>query len=264
MAGAAARGPRNRVAALIEAALVELDLRAELLRSTEGSGPRRPLGSVYLGGGTPSLLTPAQVGRLLERVDERLTIAPDAEVTLEANPGADERGDLAGFRAAGVNRLSLGAQSLDDGALRRLGRRHRAADVMSAVAAARAARFSNVSLDLLTDIPGQTIDAWRASLEHALALEPEHLSVYALALTDPDAEGLTGPRGDHLPLTRGARAWRERARAEQSEERAASLPGHRTRRTRLRWPSPSLLERGVAGGLPGGRGSGLPAAGRPR
>jgi len=80
-----------------------------------------------------------------------------------------------------------------------------------------------VSLDLLTDVPGQSLDSWRATLEGALALAPEHLSVYALGLDDPDAEGLTGPGGDHLPLTPGARRWRARARAEQSEERAAAM-----------------------------------------
>jgi oxygen-independent coproporphyrinogen-3 oxidase len=223
VAGAAARGPRNRVAELVEAELVELDLRAGLLGTTDRGRPKRALDSVYLGGGTPSLLTAVQVARLLERVDERLTVAPGAEVTIEANPGADELGDLAGFRAAGVNRLSIGAQSLDDAALRRLGRRHRAGDVVAAVAAARAAGFPIVSLDLLSDIPGQSIDAWRASLEWALALEPEHLSMYTLALADPEADGLTGPQGDHLPVTRGARAWRERARTDQSEERAAEM-----------------------------------------
>ena len=173
--------------------------------------------------GTPSLLTAAQVGALLEAVAARLGIATDAEITLEANPGRDERGDLAGFRAAGVNRLSMGAQSLQDGELTRLGRRHRAADVATAMSAARAAGFESVSLDLLTDIPGQTLGTWRATLQRALALDPDHLSVYTLALDDPDAEGLTGPAGDHLPVTRGARRWRVRARAEQSEERAARM-----------------------------------------
>jgi oxygen-independent coproporphyrinogen-3 oxidase len=88
---------------------------------------------------------------------------------------------------------------------------------------ARAAGLESVSLDLLTDVPGQTIDSWRASLSAALELQPQHLSVYTLALDDPDAEGLTGAEGDHLPLSRGARTWRQRARAEQSEERAAEM-----------------------------------------
>ncbi len=184
---------------------------------------RSPLTSVYLGGGTPSLMQPAQVAGLLAAVEASLGIDRDAEVTLEANPGADEIGDLAGFRAAGVNRLSIGAQSMADGELQRLGRRHRRADVEAAVGAARAAGIGSISLDLLTDIPGQTLRSWRRTLQASLDLSPDHLSVYTLTLDDPDAEGLTGPLGDHLPVSRGARAWRKRAAAGQSDERAAEM-----------------------------------------
>ncbi len=222
VAGAAARGPSNRIEALLVAVTRELELRAEALDATFGRAGA-PLRSVYLGGGTPSLMQVEQVAGLLAAVDRWLGIAAEAEVTLEANPGADEIGDLAGFRAAGVNRLSIGAQSMDDAELRRLGRRHRAADVAAAVDAARDAGFGSLSLDLLTDVPGQTSLSWRATLRAALTLEPEHLSVYTLTLDDPDAEGLTGPDGDHLPLRSGARAWRTRALAEQSDERAAEM-----------------------------------------
>jgi oxygen-independent coproporphyrinogen-3 oxidase len=95
--------------------------------------------------------------------------------------------------------------------------------VGAAVEAARAAGVPSVSLDLLTDVPGQSLEGWRATLEAALALAPDHLSVYTLTLDDPDAEGLTGPTGDHLPVSPGARRWRARARAGQSEERAAAM-----------------------------------------
>jgi oxygen-independent coproporphyrinogen-3 oxidase len=218
-AGAAARGPGNRITAIFEALLTELDLRAALLPSDR----RPPLASVYLGGGTPSLLTADQVGRLLDRIRVRLGLADDAEVTLEANPGADEVGDLAAFRAAGVTRLSIGAQSLDGSELRRLGRRHRPSDVVAAMSGARRAGFASISLDLLADVPGQSLGSWRRTLSMALDLGPDHLSVYSLTLDDPDADGLTGPLGDHLPLRGGARAWRQRARAEQSDERAAEM-----------------------------------------
>ncbi len=218
VAGSSARGPKNRIEAVLRALHTELALRT----ATQPTA-RTPLRSVYLGGGTPSLMSARQVGALLDAVAGRLGVADDAEVTLEANPGADEIGDLAGFRAAGVNRLSIGAQSLDDRELKRLGRRHRSSDVVAAVAAAREAGFESVSLDLLTDIPGQTLDAWRSTLVATMRLEPEHLSAYTLTLDDPDAEGLTGLAGDHLPLGRGARAWRERVRAQQSEERAADM-----------------------------------------
>jgi oxygen-independent coproporphyrinogen-3 oxidase len=222
VAGAEARGPRNRVAALLAAVHAELALRAASLDERFGRD-RPPLVSVYIGGGTPSLMAAGQVDALMEDVAARLGIAADAEVTLEANPGADELGDLAGFRVAGVNRLSIGAQSMHEAELRRLGRRHRAHDVVAATASARRAGFDSVSLDLLTDVPGQTLGSWRATLEAVLALAPDHLSVYALTLDDPDAEGLTGPDGDHLPVSRGARAWRERAATEQSDERAAQV-----------------------------------------
>jgi oxygen-independent coproporphyrinogen-3 oxidase len=224
-AGSAAVGPRSQVAAFLLALRRELDLRADLFDAAfgaPGSPARPPLASLYLGGGTPSLLPAEAVEELVAAVRERFGLAPGAEVTLEANPGSDDRGDLAGFARAGVNRLSLGAQSLDDGELRRLGRRHRAADVGEAVAAARAAGIAAVSLDLLYDVPGQRLATWAATVEAALDLEPDHLSCYALTLDDPDAEGLTGPLGDHLPTTPGARRWRERAERGQDEDRAAA------------------------------------------
>ncbi|MGZ6327872.1 MAG: radical SAM protein, partial [Candidatus Limnocylindrales bacterium] len=158
---------------------------------------------------------------LLQLVERRFGLARDAEVTLEANPGPDELGDLAGFRAAGVTRLSLGAQALDGAALRRIGRRHRPGDVVEAVRRARAARFRSLSLDLLYDLPGQPPGSFAETVERSLELAPDHVSAYALTLDDPDAEGLTGPSGDHLPVRRGARAWRTRAAAEQDADRAA-------------------------------------------
>ena len=226
-AGAAARGPMARIAAFLDAVLTEIDLRTEDLDDRFGSG-RPPLDTVYIGGGTPSLLPSDDIERLLARVRERFGIAPGAEVTLEANPGPDERGDPATLRRAGVTRISFGAQSLDDGELRRLGRRHRAADVASAVAGAREAGVASVNLDLLYDTPDGTLATWRATLDTALELAPDHLSLYALTLDDPDAEGLTGPAGDHLPTTRGARRWREGARPAQDEDRAAAEYRHAT------------------------------------
>jgi oxygen-independent coproporphyrinogen-3 oxidase len=225
VAGAAATGPRNRVGAFVAALLRELDLRADLLDATHGpagGAGRSPLDSVYLGGGTPSLLPASAVAELVDRVRARFGLADSAEVTLEANPGPDDRGDLAGFARAGVTRLSLGAQSLDDAELRSLGRRHRAGDVADAVLAARAAGIGQVSLDLLYDLPGQRLATWLGTIEAALELSPDHVSCYALTLDDPDAEGLTGPLGDHLPTTPGARRWRDRARPSQDEDRAAA------------------------------------------
>jgi len=219
-AGAASRGPRARVAAFLEALTIELEMRADGL--DERFGTSRPaLETVYLGGGTPSLLPASTIADLLDRIRARFGLAADAEVTIEANPGLDERGDARSLRAAGVTRFSLGAQSLSDPELGRLGRRHHAADVADAVEAARSAGIHSVGLDLLYDIPDSTLGSWTATLDAALGLEPDHLSLYALTLDDPDAEGLTGTVGDHLPTTSGARRWRERARQHQDDDRAA-------------------------------------------
>jgi oxygen-independent coproporphyrinogen-3 oxidase len=220
-AGAAARGPRTRVAPFVEALRAELTLRADALDVAFGAG-RPPLETVYLGGGTPSLLPAGAVADLLGLVRARFGVAAGAEVTLEANPGPDERGDTGALQAAGVTRLSIGAQSLSDRGLRRLGRRHRASDVGAAVAAAREGGIGSVSLDLLYDTPDASLADWIDTLEAALVLGPDHLSLYALTLDDPDAEGLTGPAGDHLRTTAGARRWRALARPRQDEDRAAA------------------------------------------
>lgn len=229
IAGSATRGPTNKVARYVEALLRELELRADVLDATFGSpgdAGRPPLETVYLGGGTPSILSPDALGRLLGRIRERFGVAADAEVTLEANPGPDERGDPLALRQVGINRLSFGAQSLDDTELRRLGRRHRAHHVADAVEGARAAGIGSINVDLLYDIPDTDLPTWMATLDAALGLAPDHLSLYALALDDPDAEGLTGPLGDHLPVTRGARRWREGVRPGQDEDRAAAQYHH--------------------------------------
>jgi oxygen-independent coproporphyrinogen-3 oxidase len=224
-AGAVARGPRARVDAFLSAIRIELELRADALDAAFAA-VRPPLETVYLGGGTPSLLPGEAVATLLDLVRCRYGIADGAEVTIEANPGPDERGDLRALRDAGVTRVSFGAQSLAAGELKALGRRHRPADVRSAVDEARVAGINSVSLDLLYDIPGSTQATWVDTLEAALDLEPDHLSLYALTLDDPDAEGLTGPTGDHLPTTTGARRWRERVRPQQDEDRAAEQYTH--------------------------------------
>ena len=225
-AGAAARGPRSRIAAFVEALRVEIGLRADAADARfgpPGVAGRPPLDSLYFGGGTPSILDPAIVAGLIQLIDRRFGLADGAEVTLEANPGPDERGDPAAWRDAGITRISFGAQSLDGAELRRLGRRHTPADVADAVIEARAARIDSISLDLLYDVAGQSLATWERSLDGALALRPNHLSMYALTLDDPSAEGLTGPSGDHLPTTSGARRWRERARPNQDEDCAAAM-----------------------------------------
>jgi putative oxygen-independent coproporphyrinogen III oxidase len=223
-AGADARGPRAQTGRMYEAVSRELELRADALDAAfgvPGTDGRPPLASVYLGGGTPSLVPAEWLARLIAITRTRYGLTADAEMTLEANPGPDERGDPVAFRQLGVNRVSFGAQSLNGTELRRLGRRHSPADVATAVAEARVAGIESVSLDLLYDVPGQTLASWETTLKAALRLAPDHLSLYALTLDDPDSEGLTREGGDHLPTVPGARRWRERAGREQDEDRAA-------------------------------------------
>lgn len=155
-------------------------LLAELAWEAARLGPR-PLGSIFFGGGTPSLMSPETAASLIETATRLFPPLPDLEITLEANPTSVEREKLAAFRKAGVNRLSLGVQSLDEAALRFLGRRHSAAEARAALDAARHV-FPRLSFDLIYARPGQALPAWRAELAEALSLGPDHLSLYQLTI----------------------------------------------------------------------------------
>jgi len=181
----ALRGPLDEDAYL--GALV-----ADLARDAPLAGGR-PVVSVFIGGGTPSLVSGAFVGRLLEAADRELGLAADAEVTLEANPGTVDAARFRDYRAAGVNRLSLGVQSLDDRHLAALGRIHGRADGLAAVELARRAGFDNLNLDLMHGLPGQTIPQALAELEGVLALGPEHLSWYQLTIEPNTAFAASPP-----------------------------------------------------------------------
>jgi oxygen-independent coproporphyrinogen-3 oxidase len=142
----------------------------------------RPLTSVFLGGGTPSLFSPAAIGRLIEHVRSTLGLEDQAEVTMEANPGTIERGRFSEYREAGITRVSLGAQSFDARQLQRLGRIHSADETRRAAEELHAAGLANFNLDLMYALPGQTADAALADLQAALALQPAHLSQYHLTI----------------------------------------------------------------------------------
>jgi len=143
--------------------------------------PGRTVSTIFFGGGTPSLMKPETVGAVLDAIGRHWTIAPDVEITLEANPSSVEAGRFRGYRAAGVNRVSLGMQSLDDAVLKQLGRLHTAREALDAVALARGI-FDRFSFDLIYARPGQTVAAWRAELARALAEAGEHLSLYQLTI----------------------------------------------------------------------------------
>ncbi|MEW6320010.1 MAG: radical SAM family heme chaperone HemW [Acidobacteriota bacterium] len=154
-------------------------LAAEIARAAE---PGTPADTIYFGGGTPSLLDPDDVARLVAACRRAFDVTLDAEVTLEANPEGVTRDRLAAYRAAGVTRLSLGVQSFDDAELRRLGRLHTADAAAGALAAARDAGFDNVSLDLMMWLPGQRVSTWLTSVDRLIALGPDHASLYLLEI----------------------------------------------------------------------------------
>ena len=141
----------------------------------------RRVHTIFLGGGTPSLFSPDEIGRLIAAIRARLPLEPGCEITLEANPGTFERERFRAFRAAGVNRLSIGVQSFDDARLALLGRVHDAAQARAAIAEAKDA-FETFNIDLMYALPGQTLAGCAADLEAALAFEPPHLSVYQLTI----------------------------------------------------------------------------------
>lgn len=153
--------------------------------------PRR-LHSIFIGGGTPSLMGPDFYARLLEALEARLGFEPDIEITLEANPGTVEQQRFQGYRAAGINRLSIGVQSFDDIALQALGRIHSGADARRAADSAHHAGFDNLNLDLMHGLPGQTVEGALADIDQALALAPTHLSWYQLTL-EPNTEFYSHP-----------------------------------------------------------------------
>src|SRR5271155_5789878 len=162
-------------ASYIDVLLEDFDIEAPRLAG-------RRIDSVFFGGGTPSLFAPADFARLLRALRERIAFADDAEITLEANPGTIERGRFSGYAEAGINRVSLGAQSFDARALKVLGRIHSVDDTHRAVAELRAAKLDNFNLDLMYALPGQTQEEALHDVRTACSLGPSHISYYQLTL----------------------------------------------------------------------------------
>ncbi len=175
--------------------------RAALVRElahAAGETPGRRVSSIFFGGGTPSLMAPETVAAVIEAAGTAWGLDPEAEITLEANPNSVEAGRLAAYRAAGVNRVSLGVQALDDAALGFLGRSHSAAEAVAAVETARSV-FDRVSFDLIYARPGQSVGQWRRELTSAVALAGEHLSVYQLTIEPATAFHAAWRRGELVP-----------------------------------------------------------------
>src|SRR5664279_4927360 len=156
---------------------------AREIETTAARAPGREVSSIFLGGGTPSLMQPQTVGRILDAIGQHWRVAADVEVTLEANPTSVEATRFRGYRAAGVNRVSLGVQALDDASLKMLGRLHTAREALDAVAIARSA-FDRYSFDLIYARPDQTPEMWAGELQHAIAEAAEHLSLYQLTIEE--------------------------------------------------------------------------------
>jgi len=246
----------------VEALLAELACR----RSDFGE---RPLATLYLGGGTPSLLRPASVERLREAVFRTFAPGEPVEVTLEVNPSTLERERLPGFRAAGVNRLSVGVQSFDDATLKRLGRAHRAAEAWRTLEACRAAGFDELSIDLIYAAPGQALDALERDLAAAIAFGPEHLSAYELTLEPGTPFAQAAARGRLLRPDEDAvvammdalELGLERAGYERYELSSHARPGHFARHNLRYWQRRPVLGLGLgafstdppAAGWPHGR-----------
>jgi len=213
----------------------ELDLLGSL-----GWAREVTLGTIFLGGGTPSLLEPDALAAVLEHLRICWRRAPDAEVTVECNPESVTRERLARYRAAGVTRVSLGVQALDDAVLARLGRLHNARGARAAFDAAREAGFDDVSVDLMYGLPGLTVDAWAAGIEGVLDWKPDHVSAYALTLDGGSPWGAGGvenlPDEDAviaqywtLVRTAGERGF------EHYEVSNYARPGHRARHNLGYW-----------------------------
>ena len=186
-----------------------------LVREIEARVPRdRTVATVYLGGGTPTLLPVADIGRILAAIDRTAPLAPDAEITCEANPCTVDYEKFSLLKSLGVNRVSLGVQSLSDRALRALGRLHTAKEAVEAYRAARRAGFTNVSLDLMTGLPGETPEELATTVRGFLSLDPEHISAYAL-MVEEGTPLATSPLRTAIPD--------EEASADAMEATAAAL-----------------------------------------
>lgn len=202
--------------------------------------PRVTLDTLFLGGGTPSLLDPEQMAAVLTRIGGRFALEPGAEVTVECNPDDVTAGRLAGYRRAGVTRISLGVQSLDDTILPRLDRRHSAAQARAAFAAAREAGFDNVSVDLIYGLPALDLETWTRTVREVLDWSPDHLSAYALTLDEGSRWHAAGVKELPVEETVTAQYWALARLAglagfEHYEVSNYARPGFRSRHNQRYW-----------------------------
>jgi len=228
----------------LEALHRELDLLGDLAWT-----PRVRLSTIFLGGGTPSLLSADEMAAMLERIRARFRVRDDVEITVECNPESVTRDKLAGYRAAGVNRLSLGVQSLDDAILPRLGRLHDARGARAAFEAARDAGCDNLSVDLMYGLPHLDVEGWTRAVEAVLDWRPDHLSAYGLTLDAGSLWGAAGIEGIPGEDTQVDQYWRlARAAAarglEHYEVSNYARAGFRSRHNQIYWRAAEYLAAG--------------------
>ncbi len=228
------------------------DALASEIRATAWNG--RKARTIYFGGGTPSELGPPYLRRVMETVREVFEVLPDAECSIECNPGTLSKSKLARMRSMGFNRLSLGVQSFSDRSLRLLGRIHTSEEAREAYQLIRSAGFDNVNLDLIFGLPDQTLEDWRKDLREALDLRPEHLSLYGLTI-EPETEfgrrrerGLLREVGEEVAASMYETAIELTANAgyEQYEISNFALPGKECRHNLIYWHNEEYLGFGVS------------------
>lgn len=225
----------------VKALLKEIALAGTMAQHADGTLRRSR--TIFFGGGTPSLLTVAQITRLLNACFASFAVDKDAEITMEANPGTLDKEQLRGIRAAGINRLSMGAQSFDAELLQTLGRIHTPEEITQAVTFARAAGFTSINIDFMFGLPGQTMQHWRETLDRALELRPEHLSLYSLIIEEGTPfhtwahEGRITPGDEDLcaDMYEYADERLRTAGYENYEISNWALPGHHSRHNLTYW-----------------------------
>ena len=235
----------------VRALLKEIALAGELAQLPDGQSRRSR--TIFFGGGTPSLLSVAQITRLLAACRRHFAIDAEAENTLEANPGTLSQEQLVGLRAAGRKRLSMGAQSFDDELLKTLGRIHTTEEITQAVQYARVAGFTSINLDFMFGLPGQTMRHWQETLDRALDLHPEHFSLYSLIIEEGTPfhtwvhEGRITPGDEDLCADMYEYADERLLAAgyENYEISNWSLPGHQSRHNLTYWQNLPYLGMGA-------------------
>jgi oxygen-independent coproporphyrinogen-3 oxidase len=235
----------------VRAMLTEIAMAGTFAQLPDGS-PRRSR-TIFFGGGTPSLLSVSQISRILHACHRNFAVDEDAEITLEANPATLNQEQLAGLRAAGINRLSMGAQSFDAELLKTLGRIHSPKDITQAVRNARSAGFTSINVDFMFGLPGQTMRHWRETLDRALDMHIEHLSLYSLIIEEGTPffnwtrEGRITPGDDDLcaDMYECADERLQAAGYVNYEISNWSLPGHQSRHNLTYWHNLPYLGMGA-------------------